>query len=534
MDRKKLQHIFYACIISLFFILMAGILILLFGFQHQVDYLCKKEFILSNPIILLLIIFVTFLCMFIFKNKAQYTAVYDPNARFPKSAVRWASFFLFLIQLYICYNIFFETLWDSGQIVDNARMISNSQYENLANNYFSMYPNNVFIVWLYSIIFKINSSIGIFTAADDLMAIITVQCFLSSFTGYLLWLCARNLFENDRTAWFTWIIYVALIGISPWMSIPYSDACGLIFPTAAFYLYLTIGEVEQGIKRYVRWGGIGLLAFWGYQLKPQLVIVFIAIIIIELLKCIPGEVSKEGLKRFIYTAAAIMAVFLVSTGISHSIKKATGILIDKDGQFTLTHFAMMGLNYDTDGTFYDMDVYYSESFPNVAERQAGNLKVIKERLAEYGFTKVMSHTARKLLVTYGDGTFAWGNEGNFYYKLKDDKNTIVSPFLKSIYYNNGKNFRLFSSILQIIWIFILAGTTGIIFIIKKNIQKKEKILVLALSIIGLTIFEILFEARARYLYTYIPFYIVLAVFGWNNYLKYFLLKWRTKENRMER
>lgn len=229
-----------------------------------------------------------------------------------------------------------------------------------------------------------------------------------------------------------------------------------------------------------------------------------------------------------------MAVFLVSTGISHSIKTATGIVIDKDGQFTLTHFAMMGLNYDTDGTFYDMDVYYSESFPNVAERQAGNLKVIKERLAEYGFTKVMNHTARKLLVTYGDGTFAWGNEGNFYYKLKDDKNMIVSPFLKSIYYNNGKNFRLFSSILQIIWIFILAGTTGIIFIIKKNIQKKEKILVLALSVIRLTIFEILFEARARYLYTYIPFYIILAVFGWNNYLKYFLLKWRTKENRMER
>lgn len=174
-------------------------------------------------------------------------------------------------------------MWDSGLIVENERMISTGQRDNLANYYFSMYPNNVFLVWLYSLILKINSSIGVFAAADDLMAIVAVQCFLSSFTGYLLWLCARNLFENDRTAWLTWIIYVALIGISPWMSIPYSDACGLIFPIAAFYLYLTIGEVKQGIKWYVRWGGIGLLAFWGYQLKPQLVIVFIEIIIIELL-----------------------------------------------------------------------------------------------------------------------------------------------------------------------------------------------------------------------------------------------------------
>lgn len=99
MDRKKLQHIFYACIISLFFILMAGILILLFGFQHRVDYLCKKEFILTNPIILLLIIFVTILCVFIFKNKIQCDALFESKARFPKRAVRWASFFDSVIYL---------------------------------------------------------------------------------------------------------------------------------------------------------------------------------------------------------------------------------------------------------------------------------------------------------------------------------------------------------------------------------------------------------------------------------------------------
>lgn len=34
-----------------------------------------------------------------------------------------------------------------------------------------------------------------------------------------------------------------------------------------------------------------------------------------------------------------------------------------------------------------------------------------------------------------------------------------------------------------------------------------------LAVIGLTLFELLFEARARYLYTYVPVYCVLAALG---------------------
>ena len=35
-----------------------------------------------------------------------------------------------------------------------------------------------------------------------------------------------------------------------------------------------------------------------------------------------------------------------------------------------------------------------------------------------------------------------------------------------------------------------------------------------LAIIGLTLFVLLFEARARYLYTYAPIYILLGAVGW--------------------
>ena len=43
--------------------------------------------------------------------------------------------------------------------------------------------------------------------------------------------------------------------------------------------------------------------------------------------------------------------------------------------------------------------------------------------------------------------------------------------------------------------------------------KKKNICVIMLSILGLTLFELLFEARARYLFTYAPLYIILALYG---------------------
>ena len=39
------------------------------------------------------------------------------------------------------------------------------------------------------------------------------------------------------------------------------------------------------------------------------------------------------------------------------------------------------------------------------------------------------------------------------------------------------------------------------------------LLVMMLSVIGLTAFELIFEARARYLFTYAPVYILLGIGG---------------------
>ena len=51
-----------------------------------------------------------------------------------------------------------------------------------------------------------------------------------------------------------------------------------------------------------------------------------------------------------------------------------------------------------------------------------------------------------------------------------------------------------------------------------------------LAVIGLTVFELLFEPRARYLYTYAPFYIILAVSGIQMIIKrnQYYYQWKEK------
>ena len=44
-------------------------------------------------------------------------------------------------------------------------------------------------------------------------------------------------------------------------------------------------------------------------------------------------------------------------------------------------------------------------------------------------------------------------------------------------------------------------------------SKEEEMQTLMLSIVGITLFELIFEARARYLFIYVLFYIILAVRG---------------------
>ena len=184
---------------------------------------------------------------------------------------------------------------------------------------------------------------------------------------------------------------------------------------------------------------------------------------------------------------------------------------------------MMGLNPGTNGGFLEDDVTYTYSQPT-DERTQADTEMIRKRLEDYGPAGLLEHLEKKLLSNYGDGTWAWGAEGDFYKEILENKNQGMSPFLKSIYYYDGDRYTYFCSYSQMVWILLLSGCF-LAFLFRKEDQGRKGFIIM-LSLVGLTLFELIFEARARYLYCYVPLYLLLGSWGLEQFYQFMRSKIR--------
>ena len=182
------------------------------------------------------------------------------------------------------------------------------------------------------------------------------------------------------------------------------------------------------------------------------------------------------------------------------------------------HYLMMGLNSSNHGIYLYDDYIFSQSFETNAERDRADLEEAKNRIVAYGPAGFLDHLNQKQLINYTDGTFAWTKEGNFFLEEAEWAQNRVSDLVRSFIRPDGANYNLFKIFKQFIWVTLLffllfapaCSRDG------SGIAGNKLIFTMMLSIIGLTIFELLFEARARYLFTYAPIYVILGVWGMRN------------------
>lgn len=505
----NIEFILYRLINLLFFAIFLSISILLLFINPWIDYITKKTFLFSNTTLLLFGVLAFGIIVLVWRR------IHPQASKFMKRyATRYiliSSMILFCIQIFISYHIHFATGWDVGNaVIPAAKMIASGNSLKDINPYFSIYPNNIALVWIFAELIKIKNSISSIAGSNDLIIIIVMNCFISTLTGILLYKCVERL-TNIHWAVFSWILYVLLIGLSPWFVITYSDSLALFLPILIYFIYT--GHFSEKFI-VIKWVLIGMLSFLGFYIKPQVIIILIAIMITEIWKMIHST-FREKMKT-LGIVCILGIAFLLSGSINQSIIRNAGFVTNEEDVLGWSHFVMMGLNDERDGVYSEEDVSYSVSFKTLSERKAANLAEIKNRLNNFGVSKYLDFLSRKTLVNYGDGTFAWSQEGGFYMETYEDKDPRISPLLKSFYYDAGENYRITSTLQQVLWVAVLISLLGLIFIDK--LKPDNRLLVLMLALIGLTMFELIFEARARYLYIYSPFYITLSVVGLRNIL----------------
>lgn len=511
----------------IFGILFLIILLLVLFAAGHINYAYKAEFAFANyvylPIGLLVWIGIRISEEYWPKSIQNYLKYNS------EKIIRILTILFFVFLVYIVYNYYFITGWDAGLLVDTAYQVSSGQsfdsttYESY---YFSIYPNNILLIFIFSMIMKLESLFGILDAWTGIMGILTVQCLISSLTGFLIFKTTQLWSNSSRLAWNTWWMYVLIIGVSPWVSIPYSDSMGLFFPVLFLYLYFM---TKNGRWRWIKCLCMAVVAVLGYKIKPQLVIIAIAVVIIFFLNMLKGKWKKIDWKA---VAGLLAGIAIMLLGCQFAVSSIP-IELDQEEAFGPAHFIMMGLNPDTNGGFLEKDVVYTSSYAEDKRTQA-DMDMIQKRLEDYGPVGLLEHLEKKLLTDYGDGTWAWGAEGNFYTELLENKNQGMSPFLKSVYYYNGDRYTYFCSYSQMVWMLLLSGCFFAFIFWKKD--RSEKAFTIMLALIGLTLFELIFEARARYLYCYVPLYVLLGSWGLEHFYQFmrYTIKWRIEYGKEEK
>ena len=360
-----------------------------------------------------------------------------------------------------------------------------------------------------------------------------------------------------------------IVGLSPHIVLTYSDGIGMFLSLILTYIIFKL-EKDKDIKKdknkinddkeknkLLQKSSISRiilillftnLSILGYYIKPQIIIISISYVIIKILnisyltymviknKNEDRENDRRGRKErikkeIIYYIFVSILIIITGCIIYTHIRKANnsmGINVDKEKRFNITHYVMLGWNTESKGVFTIKDENFSGKYEKLKDREKANLEELKRRITEMGLGGVINQIARKILTNYSDGTFS--GIATFVYIRKEYNiegiNKELSKFLKNIYYENGKYNMIYTQIMQCLWIGIL-----IFNMFSYNDGKSTKISIVILGIIGLFIFEILFEARSRYIFIYVPLYIFLGVIGLKNVLSFFVVKIKGIKNK---
>lgn len=423
----------------------------------------------------------------------------------------------FGLQVFIANSFYYDIGWDAKVLVDSGEALATNPSE-LQVEYFNNFPNNILLAIIYKYIYYLANYLGIISY-KFLLIVINILCVD---IAVIVTLVIANKIFNKASVVITGILLCTLITFSPWLVVAYSDTFSMMFPVILFYLYLKIKESDKIQIKLILGFTMGVVAIVGFQIKPTVIIILIAMVITSFLFHLKSK--KE--------VSIMMAIFLcVVTGgvITRNVynnyisnMKINGVILneDKDKEVPMTHFLMMGLQkrYIEDRGYlygaWNIDDYnITNSMPTQKEKINKNLEVYVDRVKKLGVAGYIKYLSDKGNWMLSDGTFYYGGEGNFAVS-ESYKNGHIREIIQSYFKMDGDNYIKTANFQEAIWIIILFLIVCPIVKFKGDINN-DNIFIIRLTITGITLFLLLFEGRSRYFLNHVPFFILLSSYGVN-------------------
>lgn len=418
---------------------------------------------------------------------------------------------LYGVMLYVFANIYYKSGSDLWTIDYTAKvLIEEEPYIDWCTEYYSRSPNNIMLTVLYSLVLRIHSLFGVVDRENPQFTLVAVNCLISCITVVLVAKILYKLTKDSVTSGIGIVLSILYFCFNPFNVWPYSDPFSLWIPVSLVAIIVLIENA------YMKIGLFTALSIFAAQIKPQNTIPVIALVCLLLIfidKLVRMKLHKVKVLKCLCSVLVCGAIMLYGV-CSVNWEFSEKVPVDKMKELSFTHFFMMGLNQKSNGGWSGEDVAFSTSISDPDKRAKANIQEAKRRLSEMGtmgYSRFLWHKLNKLC---NNGTLDYSTStGDWYDVVYPEKNTLVSPFLRSLYYYDGANYPVYYTAMNILWAFVLICCLLASVV---NFRENDPIQFwLGISIMGLFLFELLFEAQARQLYSFMPLLILYGVFGIN-------------------
>ena len=397
------------------------------------------------------------------------------------------------ILFFIVLSIFGNKLtaiptYDLSEIIREAQLMLHNGGKFVTEEYFSVYSNQVPLTILVYYIFKIGNLLNITNLKS--FAIIINSLFMA-ITAFFTYLSVKKL-SNYKYALMTLWFFIINPAFYLYSSYFYGDTLCMPFAAIAIYLFI-ITKNEQNVKKKIYFGILAaLILSIGYKIRVVLAIILVAIIIDII-------ISKQNKK--ILSIMTLILGFIIGIGLCHVLEARTEPKINKDLKFPVTHWIMMGFNYEKEGRYSAQDFNYTKNSGD--KKIQNNISKIKERIHNLGPLGIIQFMGTKLAVNWSNGGYDYIPK----HLNSEEINSLYRPFVE--------NKRVFITYYyQICKATILFLTFLAIFTeLRKKDSTNSNYSFIYIGLFGAFIFYLIWEVLTRYSLTFLPWMMLLFGVG---------------------
>lgn len=401
--------------------------------------------------------------------------------------------------------------WDAAVLTSFSNELSTGGTLSAhAADYLSRYPNNIPLLALMNVLHAVGGVLGWDMYGTYLWFNAVCVTVVMSITFALV----RTL-TSTFAAFLAQAAVLLLMGLSPWVATPYTDlpAAPLILGGLALAV-VTLRAAT--VARTVFWGGVAVVALaLAFTVKTTPVTSVVALVCVVVVVGLGARSTPVRVGSVVVVTAVTMLFSGVATVTGAAAAQTAKIhrgRLDTTRTPPLQWWLANGLVTVAQGHGHTYYGSYSGAMVRASRRLRGDElqrwsdRELRRQLERRSAVSLAAFEVDKQVFNWGDGMFfAWGEGSDSGASLLLDR-AVTARWVQDWDHPSGEHYVLRASLTNGLWVFLVLWCgLGLL-----AAPYRRETLLLAVALLAVTAFTLLFQGRSRYLFAYVPVLVVLA------------------------